>query len=157
MDADKIAKKAWERLANDMERAVPGSTRALPPGASATRLDALEVHVRHTLPSLMRQVYSIHDGLQRQAASRREPLLCLERIRQEWDACVAAHGVDSGRWRAAWLPVGSDGAGNYVCLNLAQSSGLPAGCLLQWWHESDDHRMFAKDLAEYMTKRLEID
>jgi cell wall assembly regulator SMI1 len=59
-------------------------------------------------------------------------------------------GVRCEWWHPGWLPVASNGGGDYLCVDLAPAEGGVAGQVVHFSHESGERPRLASSFAELL-------
>jgi cell wall assembly regulator SMI1 len=156
---------AWSRIHAWLARSAPQVLAALPPGASEHQIAALEAKIGARLPQDARESFSIHDGagdcwfiagcellsLQRASAERDFWLDLDERSNFEGWQTEPGAGVRGGWFRALWLPLTYDGAGDYHCLDLDPAQDGHFGQIIEFWHDADDRNAVAPSFAAWLS------
>ena len=60
-------------------------------------------------------------------------------------------GVASDFWQRGWVPFADNGAGDYLCVDLAPAAGGTVGQIIVHGHETGRHHVLAASLGEYLT------
>lgn len=122
------------------------------PGLSADAIHALEVKYDVVLPAALRQLYSWHNGQQAtnyEAFINNSTFLSLEHALDTAAELTAMIGTDfefPDYWHAHWIPIFSNGGGDYICYDPQGSFGRTPGQLIEFWHKDQDRVIIAPDL-----------
>src|SRR5262249_7311112 len=132
--------KLWQRIEKALKKA-PTISKSLRKGATEEQIAACEATIGVTFPPDLRASYRIHDGQQDGADGLFSAfteldgefvLLPLDAVTREWkmwkglnDRCEFTHqkampdeGIRSDWWNPKWVPFGSDGGGDSLCVDL---------------------------------------
>ena len=131
----------WRSLERSLRRYYPQKLRSLNAPAQPKDLSRLEDTIGMRLPKNVKDSYRLHDGQTiisiEDTLYEHEELLCIDQIIlewQEWQAmqasgafvyrrAVAGRGVQALWWHSLWVPITSNGAGGYHCIDLAPAGG----------------------------------
>ena len=176
MTAADHAVLVWQQIEATVRARAPGLAPRLLPPASPQALSKVEAVFGAELPESMLAVYLVHDGIGVPAVvesrSRACELLPLAEVVEHWRSLVGL--LDEGRFddRAVervrgpvkhewydrhWLPVASDGVGNYFCVDLDPAEGGSAGQIVAFRHDSAERWIEAPDLATFLATHLDVD
>jgi cell wall assembly regulator SMI1 len=163
----------WERLEAWLQINAPEVRHDLLPGAADADIAAVEQLVGTRVPDGFREVYAVHDGqigigppllidwllLPTKTIQREWQLMHDLLARGELDAQAVANGpVQAVWWNPKWLPVASNGTGDFQCIDLDPPSGGQFGQIVTFLHV-DEHRTVAAQslpmLFEICTTQLE--
>lgn len=133
--------ETWRSLERMLRRYYPQKLRSLNGPALTRDLKKLEETIGITLPKQLKDSYRIHDGQTATAINEmlydHEELLSIDHIIREWREWqemaaggafsykmpVAAHGIKPLWWHPLWIPITSNGAGGYHCIDLDPAEG----------------------------------
>lgn len=176
MTAADHAVLVWQQIEATVRSRAPALLPRLLPPASPQTLQKLEAAVGAELPESMLAVYLVHDGIGVPAVvesrSRACELLPLAEVVEHWRSLGGLS--DEGRfddrvvervrgpvkpewYDRRWLPVASDGAGNYFCVDLDPAEGGIAGQIVAFRHDSAERWVEAPDLATFLATHLDVD
>src|SRR5262249_30642793 len=138
---------------------------------SEEEISATERHLGLTLPEEMKQLYRLHNGAAASLFPSSDPgehmpfsPLPLEEVRSDWTnwkrlvemgefadrSAEAAAGVRADWWNPGWVPLASNGGGDYQCLDLAPAPTGTPGQVIGMWHENGRRQLLAPSLSEYL-------
>src|SRR5215469_9178270 len=141
---------AWERIGAWLRRNASDIHASLRAGASPAEVREIESALSCALPEPMVSSYLIHNGMRPGVgpliAGWR--LLSLAEIVQEWqrwkqlsDEGVftgmesdAAAQIQSDWWNAKWIPIGSNGSGDFACVDLDTPPTGALGQIISLYH-----------------------
>ena len=115
----------------------------LQPGATDAELDAFEARLSLKLPVAFRQLYRWRNG---QDPGSSNPLQfnrtfsMLEEVasaKEELDSMIGFDFEDPEYWRRGWVPFLHNGAGSYLCLDLAAEDGGQVELIAFWKRDQD--------------------
>ncbi len=138
----------WRSLERALRRYYPHKLRALNGPALTRDIKRLEDTLGTRLPRTMRDSYRIHDGQTvtdlHEMLYEHEELLSIDHIISAWEEWqqlaaggafayrmpVAARGVQPLWWHPLWIPITSNGAGGYHCIDLDPAEGGRKGQII---------------------------
>jgi cell wall assembly regulator SMI1 len=162
---------SWSRIKSWLRSNWPEALAELRPGASEEEIGATERHLGLMLPEEMKQFYRIHNGAGVSLFPSSDPgdpmpftALPLEEVRADWTnwkrlvdigefadrSAEAAPGVRADWWNCGWIPLASNGGGDYQCLDLAPAPTGTTGQVISMWHENGQRQLLAPSLSEYL-------
>lgn len=166
----------WQQIEAEIRSRAPAlSSRLLPP-ASPQALARAEAVLDAELPESVVAVYLVHDGLGMPAvleqSSRASELLSLSEMIEHWRSLTGLS--DEGRfddravervrgavkpdwYNRRWLPVASDGEGNYFCVDLDPAEGGTVGQIIAFRHDSPERWVVAPDLPTFLATHLDVE
>jgi cell wall assembly regulator SMI1 len=136
-------------------------------GASEAEIKDLESFLGIEFPSDVRDSYSIHNGQKDFHIGFIDSfmLLPLDQIKEDWviwkelydtddDPNVGSpsRGVCPYWWHPRWIPLTSDGSGNFHCLDLIPAKGGQEGQIITMWHDEDTRKLLAKSFRLWLQK-----
>jgi cell wall assembly regulator SMI1 len=135
-------------LINRMDRWLAANRPAyyalLQPGLGNAALDAFENRFSLKLPEAFRDLYRWRNG---QTAGSSAPLQQnrtyemleeITRAKTELDSLIGSDFDDPKYWRRGWVPFLHNGAGSWLCLDLAAEDGGQIGQLVAFWKRDED-------------------
>jgi len=147
----------------------PAAIPLLPPGASATVMDAAENRLGFALPYEVRDFLAVHDGSGGLWLHDRGEFMSLDSILSSWnldfdlwgdgnnDEWANPHGPIKKHWfNRKWLPIVDARTGDYVCVDLDPPVGGEEGQLIAWYHDGGPRDVLASSfgglLNEFVTE-----
>ena len=164
--------ESWRAIEQWLHDNAPG-WKALAKGATAKQLSGAEASLGLKLPLDVRESYESHNGSDERGffppadgESDGYALLPLAKVVQEWKAWNAlldsgeftgqrgksAKGIRRDWWNRKWIPLASNGGGDFYCLDLAPAAGGKMGQIITMNHETGQHRLLASSLAEWLRR-----
>ncbi|MEM0914531.1 MAG: SMI1/KNR4 family protein [Planctomycetota bacterium] len=167
MDGDKIAKQinaAWDKLEKWFHRNASETLEALPAGATESDVEgfqaSIESRIGGPLPPEVRASYFRHDGTgefglspssdEQEMGYALIPIADLPDHLEAWDGQREADGkVSAGRgiqkqvWNQRWLPIATNGAGDYHLIDLDPAKGGKVGQIIEANHETLERKKVA--------------
>jgi cell wall assembly regulator SMI1 len=156
----------WKRIESWLGKNAPEVLADLQPGASDAALAGLSKTVGAALPEGFRAVYAGHDGQGGHGPALVPPwqLLPIADIPREWTLmkglldrgtfagtpAVAVGPVQAVWWHPGWIPVGANGDGDLVCLDLAPAPGGEVGQILVFLHTHEKRERIAASLPAWL-------
>jgi cell wall assembly regulator SMI1 len=125
-------------------------------GATDAELDAFEARLSLRLPAAFRQLYRWRNG---QDPGSSNPLQfnrtfsMLEEVvsaKEELDSMIGFDFEDPKYWRRGWVPFLHNGAGSYLCLDLAAEDGGQIGQLIAFWKRDEDRPVEYSSLEAWL-------
>lgn len=163
----------WRSLERTLRRYYPQKLRSLNGPALSRDLRRLEDTLGTSLPRLMRDSYRIHDGQTVVAISEmlheHEELLPIDGIIREWQEWqqmaaggafayrmpVAARGVRPLWWHPLWIPITSNGAGGYHCIDLDPAEGGRKGQVIHVDRRGAARMVVARSMRSLLVSWIE--
>lgn len=142
----------------------------LQPGASEEDLIQLQETLNVTIPKEMVEFYRIHNGqlwdIGGQCFIRNLTLSPISEIVENWhflneefegDELEASFDkeIKPLLWNPKWLPIASNGGGDYLCLDTDPTNEGQPGQVLYFWHDWGNRSVKAKSLFEFIQACLE--
>jgi len=176
MTAADHAVLVWQQIEAEIRSQAPALASRLLPSASPQALSRAEAALGVELPDSVVAVYLVHDGLGLPAVlesrTRASALLPLAEMLEHWRSLTGL--LDEGRfddravekvrgpikadwYNRRWLPVASDGAGNYFCIDLDPAEGGKPGQVIAFRHDSPERWLEAPDLATFIATHLDVE
>jgi cell wall assembly regulator SMI1 len=161
-------------LEKRLAEAHPGLLERLPRGADRQALTNVELELGVSLPSMVREMYLVHDGigmpLMVDNHLQSSDFLSLEDALEAWrhqqkmldsgvfrDAKVrqTRGPVRAHWWNRRWLPIASTSSGDFSCVDLDPDSGGLVGQIIAFWHDFDDRKVLAENLADFLIDHVD--
>jgi cell wall assembly regulator SMI1 len=149
-------------LINRMDRWLaanrPDYYRLLQPGASNAELDAVENRFSLKLTQGFRELYRWRNGQESgsfkplQYNRTYESLDEVTTAKTELDSLIGTDFDDPKYWRRGWVPFMRNGAGSWLCLDLAAQDGGQIGQLVGFWKRDDDRPIEYESIEAWLTK-----
>src|SRR3982751_987699 len=117
----------------------PDYYAVLQPGATDSELDAIEAQLGVKLPAAFCQLYRWRDGQNPRAFESFQWNRSFMRLKdiagtkQILDDMIGHDFDDPKYWRRGWVPFLHNGAGSYLCLDLAAEDGGQPGQIIEFW------------------------
>lgn len=114
------------------------------PGTTDTELDVFEARFSLKLPVAFRRLYLWRNGqdLTSSAPLQMNRSFCpLEEVASTktlLDGMIGYDFDDPHYWRHGWVPFLHNGAGSYLCLDVAAEDGGQPGQLIGFWKQDED-------------------
>ncbi|WP_162198443.1 SMI1/KNR4 family protein [Paenibacillus wulumuqiensis] len=123
------------------------------PGVDEQAWDPLAENMKLEIPAEIKAFYQVHGGQQDEMGAtpfvRNLTLLSVNAILEQWqflneEVELDEMEVDNGPgvrpvvWSPAWIPVATNGAGDYLCLDTDPDQGGTYGQVLYYWHDWED-------------------
>lgn len=132
----------------------------LQPGIEEDAISALEAKYGIQLPADLQQLYSWHNGQldsNYEAFVNNSTFLSLEHALDTAAEMTAMIGTDfpfPDMWHAHWIPIFSNGGGDYICYDLQGSFGGRPGQLIEYWRKDQYRNIIAADLYSFLTELM---
>jgi cell wall assembly regulator SMI1 len=129
----------------------------LQPGLEETAISALEAKHGIQLPADLRQLYSWHNGQKDsnfEAFVNNSTFLSLEHaldVMAEITSMMGSDPMFPDMWHAHWIPLFSNGGGDYICYDLKGSFGGRPGQLIEYWRRDQYRNIIASDLHSFLS------
>lgn len=150
--ADQVVPALWSRLLGWLDDFAPELIGGLRPGAGAAEIARTESDLGVLFPEDFRESLRCHDGESSGNGLLGMSLLPMHEI-------VAARGrlqkEAAPEWHSLWLPISSDSAGNYLCLDLDPGPRGAPGQVVLWWHEQRRAQVRAASFAALLATYVE--
>ncbi|WP_343689184.1 SMI1/KNR4 family protein [Chitinophaga sp.] len=59
-------------------------------------------------------------------------------------------------WHETWMPIFSNGSGDFICYDLAGSFDGQPGQLIEYWHADNDRNIIAGDLTSFLGALVDL-
>lgn len=166
-------RESWEKIEAWLAAHADGVRASLNPGASEAAIRRAEAALGVGLPDDFVQAWSVHDGQNWKArpqliagGSGSYPLAPLDRALELWETwtellgsgsfdgakAVAKGPVRAAWWNRRWFPVGVNGVGDLVCLDLDPPKRGKVGQVIEVLHEESERTVLAKSLGDWLAK-----
>ncbi|MEM9347959.1 MAG: ankyrin repeat domain-containing protein [Planctomycetota bacterium] len=164
---------AWIHIEAWLKDHAPETRHSLNRKATDKQLIKAQATIGYKFPEELANYYQRHNG-QKENAPCLVPadyasdvgylLLSLAQAIQEWKMCNelteagefrerkadVSKGIRSKIWHSGWLPIGSNGGGDYLCVDLDPTKAGKAGQVLSLNHESQTRLLVAKSIKEWL-------
>ena len=116
----------------------------LRPGATNEQLNAFETKFALKLPPAFRALYRWRNGqdplssLPLQLNQTFSPLDAVAETKELLDGMIGNDFENPKYWRRGWVPFLHNGAGSYLCLDVAAEDGGTPGQLVSFWKADPD-------------------
>ncbi len=169
---DTQAQQLWNRIiAKGLERNPLFEEKLyLYEGATGEDFATLERTLGVQVPAQLQSFYRIHNGQQENKANtcflRNLTLSSITEIIENWtflqeefdpeDIEVDAQpGVKPFAWNAKWIPIASNGGGDYLCIDTDPAEEGTVGQVLYFWHDWEYRSVEATSLFEFIEMALQ--
>jgi len=160
----------WRVLEEGLRIGNVSLLRDLNPPARADDIDRLQRVMGEELPVDFLAFLAVHDGQSGQAEGLFNGFECLSgrKMLLEWSAWNDLEldgefddresdvdpGIQPAWWRAQWLPITSDGAGNHHCLDLGPTTAGHRGQVITVYHDMPARRICAPSFRTWFSTLL---
>jgi cell wall assembly regulator SMI1 len=163
-----IIRDSWARIEAWLAAWAPYVLASLNPGASPEAVQSAEAALGvDRLPEDFVQSWLIHDGQnwndrpQLILGYSLMPLRRIVELRADWQDLAASGAFDEVRavargpvrpewWNGHWVPIGVNGVGDMVCLDLDPPSGGAFGQVIEVLHEEELRTVLARSLGAWL-------
>jgi cell wall assembly regulator SMI1 len=130
-----------------LEEVSPEARKALHAGAKLRSLAKLD-KLANKVPADVKTLFAWHDGQEIEMLHPKDnrTLMSIEEAWGAWKFLSDPKEDVQQPWSKSWLPVFANGAGDYVCVEMA---GKNAGSLVEYWHDDDDRDVVHASLAAW--------
>lgn len=167
---------AWARIEKWLAQHAPETLDALARGASAAAITRFERATGLALPAEVAGSFRRHDGGEEgsgllpalEADEMAYSPMSLSQAASEWRSCSrfarsypadaefdADRGVRAEYWNGGWIPVATNGGGDYHCIDLSPAPGGTVGQVIEWRHETDERRLVARSWGRRLEELAE--
>ncbi len=150
-----------ENLISRMERWLaanrPTYLARLQPGVDSQKLAAFEDQFAIVLPETFRSLYRWRNGQEVTCTESFEknfmfsPLEEIAGTKANLDGMIGTDFEDPNWWRRGWLPFLHNGAGDYLCVDLAGDNAGCPGQLLVFYHDWEKRPVKFPNLDAWLT------
>lgn len=172
LDQSVSVAESWQRIEAWLGEHAKALAKSLSKGAPAGQLQELETQLGVTLPGEFKQSLAIHDGQKEDCDFIPDDgigsfyLLCIKDIPKEWkqwnrllaigefkDAKTNQDkGVAQGWWNSAWIPFASNGAGDFLCIDLAPALDGAIGQIIRVRHDDPARVVMAESFGVWLAQ-----
>lgn len=165
----------WKRIEKYARKVDPGIKKVLNKGASAHDIAAIEQASGIQLVGDFRASWAIHDGqlggelIPEDWFDQPYELLPAESIITEWktwkslidtgefrnDESTPDDGIRADWYHPAWIPIASNGGGDFLCLDFAPVAKGRVGQVIEMRHDSPTRRLVAGSFVEFLRELAE--
>lgn len=159
-------KELWTRIDGWLGRHFPEGLERLPGGAAEDAVQRLQAEMGFELPQDLYRFLLHHDGtgdLALHAEGRW--FLSTEEITEAWqeltdlwvdtdqdDFAVPAGPLRPRWWHRLWIPLATDGMGNYLCIDMDPLEGGTPGQVFRWRRDEGPTRVLYPSLTAMMAE-----
>lgn len=135
---------------------------SLRPGLDDATIQILENRYGITLPEDLKNLYKWHDGQRYdnyEAFVNNCTFLQLDQALDSAAEFTSMIGSDfelPDMWHETWIPIFSNGGGDFICYDLAGSFDGQAGQLIEYWHADNDRNIIAGNLSSFLQALVEL-
>lgn len=166
----------WQQIEEEIRSRAPALSARLLAPILPQALTRAEAALGVELPESVVAVYLVHDGIGMpavvEAGTRASALLSIAEIIEHWRSLTGLldegrfddravervrGGVKADWWNRRWLPVSSDGSGNYFCVDLDPADGGTPGQIIAFRHDSAERWVEAPDLPTFLATHLDVE
>lgn len=159
---------SWARFENWLIQNVPSYIEKLNPPASEDEIMWAEKEMGVVLPEDVKSFYRVHNGETKGMFGGRE-ILSIHYMVEEWrlwkqlidegelDGVYSRpeKGIKRDWWNLKWIPLASDGGGNFYCLDLDPAEGGNVGQVIAVWHDEEERTAIASCFADWFAGIVE--
>lgn len=163
--------KLWERIIKNRMSISPDFEEKLylQNGASDIEIENLEKKLNLKIPQEMRDFYKVHNGQKWRVGCKsfvdNLTLLSLDEIIETWEfindeADWEGYTPDNSQeikpmlWNSKWIPVATNGGGDYVCIDTDPTEQGGVGQILYYYHDWEKRSVDAMGLFQFIEERL---
>jgi cell wall assembly regulator SMI1/ankyrin repeat protein len=165
----------WAEIKSGLKESHPDVYLSFRPGAQAAALQKLEQLIGEALPPAFRAFYEANDGQkngEHELVPPDDPLeddvgyyiMSIREVIKDWKEQkeLTDMGEFAGRkasadkqvrkewWNTKWIPFASNGAGDYLCLDLAPTAAGSKGQVISVSHESTRRRLLGPSFEQWL-------
>jgi cell wall assembly regulator SMI1 len=167
-----LARRTWQVIVERLNRKDLALLRFVAPPASKASIVKTERIFGFRLPALLRELYLIHDGFLVDEFATGSYFLSIGASRDAWSVmnrvADAGHFRDSkvtrvkgpvrrDWWNRRWIPIATDGADNFRCVDLSPAPGGTFAQVIEFWHDSPERVVAADDVASFLLEHVDED
>jgi cell wall assembly regulator SMI1 len=161
-------KKIWNEIDTWLRRNAPVIFANLRPGALDTDIEKTQRTLSCKLSDSVIRSYRIHDGMRGGtgpliAGWRLLPLTAIIREWRAWKKLSeegtfdgmegdTAAQIKSDWWNPKWIPIGSNGSGDFVCVDLDPSGAGTSGQIISLFHAEATRELIASNFASWLAE-----
>lgn len=139
-------------------------------GATEENLNQVEQILELTLPEQIKSFYRIHNGQSDEVEStcflRNLTLSPLAEVIENWTflqeefdpeelGVDAQQGIKPVAWNTKWIPIASNGGGDYLCIDTDPTEEGTVGQVLYFWHDWEYRSVEATSFFEFVEIALQ--
>jgi len=150
-----------ERLDRWLAANRPDYYALLQPGATDAELDAFEDEFSLKLPAAFRALYRWRNGQDKRSFAPLQwnrsfcTLAEVARTKDLLDDMIESDFDDPRYWRQGWVPFLHNGAGSYLCLDVAAEDGGQPGQLIEFWKQDEDRPVEYSSVEAWLAELVE--
>lgn len=166
------AQKLWEQIivkGSDDDHQFENKLQ-LQSGATDQDIAGLEDALGVVIPEQIKAFYRIHNGQQQQIETtcfvRNLTLSPIHEIIENWTFLQeefdpedwevdAQPGVQPLAWNSKWIPIASNGGGDYLCIDTDPTEEGTIGQVLYFWHDWEYRSVEASDFFKFVEIALQ--
>jgi cell wall assembly regulator SMI1 len=163
---------SWSRVESWLRSNWPEALDKLHLGAPEEEIGATERLLGLTLPEEVKQFYRIHNGVDDvglfPSSDPSDEMafgpIPLEQVRPDWESwkrlveigqfadlsAKPAAGIRADWWNCGWIPIASNGGGDFQCIDMAPTETGSSGQVISMWHENGRRELIAPSLSDYL-------
>lgn len=157
----------FERIITKLNEIYPDIDDELNEGTKECDIKSAQEKLGVQLPQDLIDFYKIHNGLDSDTGIFYGwSFLSLEEIISEWEIwrdlvdsktfdgifSEPDDGIKNDWYNLKWIPIGTDGGGNCICLDFDPEKGGQIGQLIEVWHDSPERIWTAPSFKNYIEK-----
>ena len=167
---------SWSRIEAWLLKNWPQALDELRPAAPEPEIESTERLLGLSFPEELKQFYRLHNGSEDLGlfpspdASGWDEMafspLPLTQVRSEWESwkhliemgefagqsSQPATGIRADWWNCGWIPMASNGGGDFQCIDMAPAETGRAGQVISMGHESGRRELIARSLSDYLRR-----
>ena len=163
--------QSWKRIETWLSENDPERLKSLQKPATKREIAAAEKSLGVKFPEDLKKSYRVHNGQTRRSSLIVDNgtfyYMCLEEVIREWKTwadleesgtfdpadCRCDDGIKSDAWfNKKWIPVFSDGGGDFYCVDMAPAKGGRIGQLILVEHEDGSRTVKASSLRDLLSQ-----
>jgi cell wall assembly regulator SMI1 len=165
--------ETWKRIEAWLAQNAPEILADLQAPAAPQDIQNTERALGQQLPDEMAASYRIHNGSRGGAAPLlgKWRLLSLDQIEERWRELNTFNenqkdaedefgdkefetqtdpGIQEGWWRNAWIPIASNGSGDFLCVDLDPAPGGKRGQIISYLHADGSRKRVANSFGKWL-------
>ncbi|WP_322906115.1 SMI1/KNR4 family protein [Paenibacillus campi] len=134
-------------------------------GAKQDDFAELEKRLNVQVPDQLREWYRVHDGqddrLETMPLLRNLTFSAIDKIIETWTFLQEEYDSDGAEaenesaikpvlWNPAWIPIATNGSGDYVCVDTDPAEEGTYGQILYFWHDWNNRSVEAESLNAFI-------